>query len=772
MAQTNATVNIAVVGINQLDRLQAALRKTQERFGGLKTAIAGLGFGAAGRSALAMADDLADLSDATGITVGRLKEFQTALIQSGGRAEGMATGINTFVRSIDEAAQGSLRAQNTFRELGISLDDLGTLSETDLLLKTLDGLAGITDKGRQASVMMELFGKAFRNVNPQALADSLRASAGSADQFAASIRRAAELNDQLATAAGNFKLAILEAFSGPIGAVARLNDEVGKSQESMRTLINIIKAVGVALTIAFAFTGFALIVRAVGIIGRGVVGLVQMFNRFREAGTAAAAGIVGQFGAQSILMKSLRGIAGILSLIIGAVTGFQLFGSEASKATEKANETGDAVNRPIDTTQYDNAAASIRAMGDAFATSTQRISEQIILEANLIGKNKEQADLLRAQSDLTRRTADEIGRLTEAKGKMNAEDKKAGLGAVYDEQIRKIKELSAAEMARIEAAIAGQARLEAAYQLELFRTKSRIDLENELMDIQHRMATSTMSEIEKKYADIEFAARKAAKAAIEAEEARTQRKLDPEEQRRYYEEAARGVEELKRATEEEYERSRQFGTGWAKAFREYADNATNAARTAERLFVKATQGMEDALVKFAKTGKFEWKNFVNMMLEELLRAQIQMIFAKMIGSMRGMMGGGGRGGGGGLFGGLGNIFGGLFGGGGGAPQGGGAPRQGGGIGGIFGSIGKGIGSLFSGLFANGGTIPQGRFGIVGEAGPEFVGGPATVTPMRGTNVTYNINAVDAASFRALVARDPGFIYAVTMQGAKGVPGAM
>ena len=228
------------------------------------------------------------------------------------------------------------------------------------------------------------------------------------------------------------------------------------------------------------------------------------------------------------------------------------------------------------------------------------------------------------------------------------------------------------------------------------------------------------------------------------------------------------------------EQSRMFSTGWKQAFEEYADNATNAARTAERLFTKAMQGMEDALVGFAKTGKFEWKNFVNMMLEELLRAQIQSIFVKMLGGMSSGMSsgaGGGKSSGGGLLGGLlggaSKLFGGLFGGDTSAQQG---PTQSGGnlsgnTGGIFNSLGGGISKLFSGFFADGGTIPQGRFGIVGEAGAEFVGGPATVTPMSGTNVTYNINAVDAQSFKAMIARDPQFLYAVTMQGAKSIPGA-
>jgi hypothetical protein len=84
----------------------------------------------------------------------------------------------------------------------------------------------------------------------------------------------------------------------------------------------------------------------------------------------------------------------------------------------------------------------------------------------------------------------------------------------------------------------------------------------------------------------------------------------------------------------------------------------------------------------------------------------------------------------------------------------------------------GIKNIFGGFFADGGRIPAGKFGIVGERGPEFIGGPANISPMGGggaTNVTYNINAVDAASFKSMIAADPSFIYAVTEQGRRGVP---
>jgi hypothetical protein len=96
-------------------------------------------------------------------------------------------------------------------------------------------------------------------------------------------------------------------------------------------------------------------------------------------------------------------------------------------------------------------------------------------------------------------------------------------------------------------------------------------------------------------------------------------------------------------------------------------------------------------------------------------------------------------------------------------------------------VGSAIGNLgfsnpfsnFAGFFARGGTIPAGQFGIAGEAGPEVITGPATVTPMSQLGnqaVNYYINAVDAASFRSLLARDPGFVHAVVQRGAAGVAG--
>ena len=81
--------------------------------------------------------------------------------------------------------------------------------------------------------------------------------------------------------------------------------------------------------------------------------------------------------------------------------------------------------------------------------------------------------------------------------------------------------------------------------------------------------------------------------------------------------------------------------------------------------------------------------------------------------------------------------------------------------------------------ANGGPVLPGKAYLVGEKGPELAmfDRPGTIIPnnqlaMAGggsTTVNYNINAVDAASFRSLVARDPQFIFNVTEVGRRSSP---
>jgi lambda family phage tail tape measure protein len=176
--------------------------------------------------------------------------------------------------------------------------------------------------------------------------------------------------------------------------------------------------------------------------------------------------------------------------------------------------------------------------------------------------------------------------------------------------------------------------------------------------------------------------------------------------------------------------SEDFSSGWQSAYYQFVEDTKNSSAQGRQLFTTATRSMEDSIVNFAKTGKFEFKSLVSTIVEELIRSQIRQLFASTFSP---------------------NLFG-----------------------------GGGGGSLFPALlglpgYANGGMIPTNAPVIVGERGPEILTGAGgrSVIPNSAlggsTNITYNINAVDASSFRSLVASDPEFMFAVTEQGRRRLP---
>ena len=176
------------------------------------------------------------------------------------------------------------------------------------------------------------------------------------------------------------------------------------------------------------------------------------------------------------------------------------------------------------------------------------------------------------------------------------------------------------------------------------------------------------------------------------------------------------------------ETSRDFSTGWGEALANFGEDVKNEAAQAKQLFDTVTNGFTNAFVQFAETGKLSFKSLIDDVLKQLIKMQAQKAFMALFG--------GGEGGEDGL-----------------------------------------LTSFFSSILKKekGGPVTGKTPYLVGEKGPElFVpSNNGNIVPNNqlgggGTAVTYNINAVDAQSFKQLVAADPEFIYAVTRRGAQRV----
>ena len=883
MADLNYTVGVNTTRAQQsLKKLQANTKSLGDSLNGLQTIIGSIAIGALVRNVLLGADAMVNMSRATDISVAAITAFSQAMQVTGGTADRARDAISDLTKNLGEAARGSAELQESFRQAGVSLEDLRTLSTEEVFRAVLEGLTKIPDAATRSSVAMKILGESVKGVDLKTLNEQFGITESEVGPYADSIKAAAEANTALAKNIANFQLALTSVLE-PLNKIAA---NINITVEGFKTLIKVTAAVIGSLllfkkvipavtALTTAFYGLATGTKT------GILGLSLMQKNLKmTAGhlgrvitnTGKAGSRMVSFGlAVSQSLKFLARFAGVAGIIYAVTTsvnelvkaftdidvlknigdaigkGFDFVKEklgfakeEVKQVTDEVKKTGEATREAVTETEKQkkeyrkvrDAAIELLKATNSMVEGYKKQNEEIItslkLERDRIGLGSEQIKHLDTVSRFQKQHADQIDALKlKAKeqnleneaGKKNYEEIQKQIALLtesYQNQLPEVKKISAEirdKTLALEAAAEASRKVEEA-QKAIAAAVERANesakdfsqkMSDATRDAQNELKMLNMGELEKSIFKI--------KTGISQDVTNEVRRLqeviaktgDPDGK------IAASIENIKQAGREainaqaqlasqSYEYQRSWSHGWSKAFREYKDDATNASKQAERVFSKATKGMEDSIVGFAKTGKFEWKGFVSSILEELLRAQVQQLIAQIFGAASpaslfggtGSSSGGGSGGGGlgSIVSGIGNMFGGSS-----SPKSSGSSSSGLGsivssIGNLFGgnssssssgggfldSIGSGIssavsgvGKFFSGFFANGGMIPAGGFGIVGERGPEMVSGPAMVTPMGGSQtINYNINAVDAQSFAALVARDPGLIYAVTEQGRRSM----
>lgn len=746
MAETNAKINVSVNGLGSLDTLEKKLTGITARFSGLKTKLAGVGFAAFGRSALAMADDLTDLSNATGIAIGRLVEYKDALITSGGQADQMASGIVKFTQAIDDAAQGSLKTQNAFADLGITLSDLKTLSEEDLLTRALEGFDKITDKSREAGVKMDLFGKSFKTVDPREMADKLRDAAGAGDKYAQSIKNAADLNDKLAKTTTDLKIAFLQVIAPFSDLVQKITDN-GKNIDALVTTIKVLGTIllavfggGIAMAVVRFFGMFA---RGIAAIGPAIAQVGKLITGFGASATAGAVTATRAFAPTSSLMTALRGVLTLAGTVGGALAGIFGLGGAGDADMPKAQGGDTGSNKETDAArQVTDALAKKRSeienVTAAFKQQNSQLVDNLNVERMLVGKSAEEAEITKAQEEIYKRSADEAEKLRNAKMLLSKDE--AGLIPIYDEQIKKIGETARADAERVKSAIEN---LQSAKLVEQDRLNTLTLITQQLQKQQEIAGTTSgiYSNLQKQLGDIMFGRQQKGRSVFDQQKAEIERNIQFLEAdmagavteafstedgitdvKQYAAELKKVYDltnQLKQAQLSELDISRQWATGWQDAFSKYIDSSTNAATRAGEAFGSITQNMNSAIDNFVTTGKFKFGDFARSVIQDLIKIELKAQATQLL------------------------------------------KATGGGIGSI-------LGSIFGGFFAEGGNPPINKPSVVGENGPELFipktagtiipngqgmgdGGGAGVGG--NTYITNNINALDAKSVAQLFAEN-------------------
>ncbi|CAB4134968.1 COG5281 Phage-related minor tail protein [uncultured Caudovirales phage] len=704
-------LRIKTEGINQLntirkgvDGLTADLQNLSSVGGPLSNTIGGIvsklgplalgataaagAFTVLGLRALALADELSDVSDATGITAGALNNFKNSLVDAGGKTEDFSTLALKLNQNLGDAAVGNETAQKAFQKLGVYVRDAGgNIRNTgDVLRDAIGKLAGIEDPAKRAALAVDIFGKTankldFTKLN--AANDPFKdAQIAQLAKYQTSIDAIAKsINDNLLTVFGKLAIAYTNSMKLADEAEKRANEQgktrftdprTGLTSEAKMTEAQQFRYdLNKKLNEAYKDQG-----RELDILGKKNKQIT-----------------LGDFGADS--EAKLK--AGAESRKRLAASNIE---SDKNFALKGANE--------IQAIEINAQAEKQKAW---LAIQTQQYLSDAQMAAEYTAKKKE----------IDTKAAIDVAKV---RNQINAK-----VFSEEEAQRQKIQEELAAEEQRLNKLFEAGRKIteQAAEQNKELAAKAKLVLDSVTMTDRERANAEELFKIEQDrlallkqiadtYGNEEFAKRTAEEKKIN--DLLGKRKAD----------AVANQEATAKQQED-------FGLGWEKAYRQYVENSKNGFAEAGSLFQSLSRGFEDSIVKFVQTGKLSFKDLFNDLIAQAVRAQSNKLLTSLLGS-----------------------FGSFFGGGGGQ-----------------------AGAAVLGLpgYANGGNIPAGQLSVVGERGPElFLPKQAgTIIPngamgggtVNNTAVTYSIQAVDASSFRSMLARDPEFIHNVAEQGRRQLP---
>jgi hypothetical protein len=470
MAQTDAIINVRVVGQAALTGLENAIQKVQKKFGGLQAAVAGLGLAALARNALIAADDMADLSNATGVTINKILELQFALAAAGGRFDQMAPAVIRFSQSLGEAYDGSLKTQQALKKVGITLQDLQTLSEEQLLDKTIKGLGEIDNLSRRSAYAVDIFGKAIKGVALDQLATEIEKNKGQYQSYSDAVARAAQLQQNLEITLLKVRTIVLEAvqpFVNFANAILSTADGTEKLANAIDILMNVLLIfAGGAIFRAFAgfigflsrgFTGMKKLVQASKMasggadeLSKSLAGSGHRANAFRVGMTLAGAAATGAAGATIELSEEQKDYNNVLdqtnqkvltavdynNVYAASIQGLQLalqagkinlqqFQDEVTKLDEQRRKAIEPLKpevKPVDTSELDRQIAAIEEITQGYIDQSNAQLLAISRQIQQIGLTDEQRAAQDAYNESIDNATKQIAALEAKKSELKATD--------------------------------------------------------------------------------------------------------------------------------------------------------------------------------------------------------------------------------------------------------------------------------------------------------------------------------------------------------------
>lgn len=212
-----------------LGKAESALNKfsTSAKVAGV-AAVAALGYELlnTAKEAINFADKIADVSKASEISISTILKFSEALSLNGGNSDAAGKALAAFSNAVDAATKKGSDAQKAFEKVGVTFEDIRTLTPEELFIKTIKGFNQIGDSLTRTAVGAQLFGKAVKESDIKGLANDFANSTadfGKAEKAFMDINKAM---DRLDTITHRVKVGMAEDLAPAITSTIDFFDEL------------------------------------------------------------------------------------------------------------------------------------------------------------------------------------------------------------------------------------------------------------------------------------------------------------------------------------------------------------------------------------------------------------------------------------------------------------------------------------------------------------------------------------------------------------------
>jgi len=362
----NVNVDQALANLKKIEDKLSSIGDKFSVFDRLTNSVMAFGAAitAAGVGVAAFADEITDIAAANDMAVSGVLALNKALAESGGKAENAGRLLQTLSNNVEEANAGNLKTLSSFQRLGVSLEDLGTLSQSEIKDKLLTSLAGIRDPMERNALAAQFFGKALLGVDIAKFAERQKQLQAEMERFTPAVQAAGDAWDNMVYIIGQLKLAFAEAFQPVFNIIGKIKLDTD------------------ALVIGFRAMAAALVVMTGAAVLGGLLKLVEIMKTLtvvvskNPLVTIAAA-----------LASAGVGIASYIGLTKSAEQAQKDFNKESNKTVEttqrgRRDQSGitDAIQKQID---------SLKQVRAGLEANWKLASDRYKLELETIGLSEE-----------------------------------------------------------------------------------------------------------------------------------------------------------------------------------------------------------------------------------------------------------------------------------------------------------------------------------------------------------------------------------------------